>query len=77
MIRHYHVLLYVVSCPPSPNITNGNLACSQGADGLSHFEDSCTLTCSTGYRIVDGTVPTCQLDSTWSSMDAECRRGQS
>ena len=76
MIRHHLVLFFsAVSCPPSPNITNGNLACSQGVDGISHFKDSCTLSCNIGYTMVDGSVPTCQRDNTWSSMDAECRRG--
>ena len=71
--------MYAVNCQPPPVVTNGRVDCSKGVDGISHFEDSCRITCNTGYTMTDGTSATgmCLSNGTWSSMDGECRRGMS
>ena len=49
--------------------------CSLGDDGVPSYEDTCNLTCNTGYELTGSDTRTCQSDGSWSGSDDVCRRG--
>ena len=77
--RTYYFIYYnyTVSCQEQPVITNGLVDCSKGADGISHFQDSCQITCNPGYTMPNSNTATCLSNGTWSSTVVECIRGMS
>ena len=70
--------LYVVPCQPKPVVSNGAVTCSSGDDGISYYEDSCKVTCNTGYTLADSASATrrCLSNGSWSNMNSGCVRGK-
>ena len=68
--------LVLVSCPPLRNISNGVIDCSLEDDGVFSYEDTCSYTCNTGYKLTSTDTRTCQSNRTWSGTDAICRKGE-
>ena len=74
--KHIRILsTYVVPCVLLSSPDNGNMNCLLGDDGVAFSEDTCNFTCNTGYEIVGSNVRTCQINGSWSGIDATCRRG--
>ena len=63
--------MFVVLCQPL-NINNGSATCSLGVDGVPSYEDTCDVTCNTGFALNGSVTRTCQSDGSWSNMDDEC-----
>ena len=75
MHNYVHNKLLTVQCPVlnDPNI--GTLKCFLGDDGVSSYEDTCSVTCNTGYELYGSDTRTCQSDGKWNDADIVCRRG--
>ena len=69
------VSLFIVLCSSLRAPDNGEISCSLGDDGVLSYQDTCTLTCDTGYELTGSRTRTCQSDGTWSGSDAMCTRG--
>ena len=65
---------FISSCPPLTNSYNAMINCSLGDDGVYSYEDTCNLTCNTGYELTGSDTRTCQSDGSWSGSDDVCRR---
>ncbi|XP_065899232.1 uncharacterized protein [Dysidea avara] len=63
-----------VSCPSLINPNNGAITCSLGDDGVPSFEDTCSVTCNTGYELTGSDTRTCQSNGSWSSSETKCSR---
>ena len=46
--------------------------CSLGDDGVPSYEETCSLTCNTGYELTGSDTRTCQGDGNWSGSDDVC-----
>ena len=70
--QNIHLL---ASCPPLNNHDNGMINCSLGDDGVLSYEDTCTITCNTGYQLT-GSSDTirCESDGTWSGLPVTCAK---
>ena len=66
--------MYTV-CRPLPDIDNVMITCTKGDDGLLSYEDTCNVTCNTGYTLTGSDTRMCQSDGSWSGTDARCERG--
>ena len=56
----------------SPNY--GNISCSLEDDGVPSYEDTCSFTCNTGYKLTGSDTRTCQSNGSWSgSDDIQCQ----
>ena len=49
--------------------------CSLGDDGVLSYEDTCSLTCNTGYELCGSDTRICQSDGNWSSSNGVCIEG--
>lgn len=67
---------YIVKCQQRPNAENGNVNCALGADGIFSYQDTCTVTCNTGYALTGSATRMCQSDGSWSGMDNPCKKGK-
>ena len=67
----------LVSCTLLTDPSNGMVRCSLGDDGVPSYEDTCNITCDTGYELTGSDTRSCQSDRNWSGSDAVCRRGES
>ena len=47
-----------------------------GDDGIPSNEDTCSITCNTGYELTGSDTRTCQSDGNWSGSDDVCKRGK-
>ena len=65
----------IVNCSLLPNPNNGVINCSLGDDGVPSYEDTCRVTCNTGYELTGSDTRTCQSDGRWNGTDDVCRRG--
>jgi len=65
-------LILPVRCPILDGTT---YICSLGDDGVPSYEDTCNITCSTGYELTGGDTRTCQSNGSWSTTEAMCSRG--
>jgi len=54
---------------------NGMINCSLGDDGVLSNEDTCIVTCNTGYMLTGDDMMTCQSDGMLNGTDANCIRG--
>ncbi|XP_065918591.1 uncharacterized protein [Dysidea avara] len=63
-----------VSCPSLTDPINGIINCSLGDDGVPSYEDTCSFTCNTGYKLTGSDTGTCQSNGSWSGSDDVCRR---
>ena len=65
-----------VPCPSLTDPINGTMNCSLGDDGVPSYEDTCSLTCNTGYELTGSDTRTCHSNGSWSGNDdAMCRKG--
>ena len=69
-------LIILVSCPSLTDPINGIINCSLGDDGVPSYEDTCSFTCNTGYKLTGSDTGTCQSNGSWSGSDDVCRRGK-
>ena len=53
------------------------VSCSLGDDGVPSYEDTCSVTCNTGYKLTGSHTRFCQSDGSWSGNSATCERGVS
>ena len=67
--------VYIVQCQADSKVDNGNLTCSLGNDGIHSFEDTCSITCNTGYTLTGSNTRMCLSNGSWSGMDGRCDRG--
>ena len=65
-----------MKCQELPEFDNGNVTCSLGDDGIYSYEDTCTVTCNSGYTLTGNDTKMCLSDGSWSGMDAVCGRGK-
>ena len=63
-------------CPSLTDPNNGVITCSLGDDGVPSYEDTCSFTCNTGYKLTGSDTRTCQSDGSWSGSDDICSRGE-
>ena len=68
-------ILYIVQCRELTDPMNGMISCSLGDDGVSLYEDTCSFTCNTGYKLTGSDTRTCQGNGSWSGSDVTCTRG--
>ena len=47
-----------------------------GDDGVHSYEDTCTVTCNSGYTLTGSDTKMCLSNGSWSGMDAVCKRGK-
>ena len=47
-----------------------------GDDEIPSNEDTCSVTCNTGYELTGSDIRTCQSDGSWSGSDDVCKRGK-
>jgi len=68
--------IYTVTCPmPISDPTNGIIGCSLGDDGVLTFQDTCTVTCNTGYMVTGDDMRACLSDGMLNGTMATCDRG--
>ena len=58
----HNELCLTVHCPSLPNYDDGVINCSLGDDGVLSYEDTCNLTCNTGYELIGNNTRICQSD---------------
>ena len=46
-----------------------------GDDGVYAYEDTCDLTCNSGYTLTGSGTRMCLSNASWSGMNAVCERG--
>ena len=68
--------ILLVSCPPLTDLSNGMINCSLGDDAVPSYEDTCSITCNTGYELTGSETRTCQSDGRWSGSNAMCSIGE-
>ena len=71
----FNAYVLTVNCQTPTQITNGNVACSLGDDGIYSYEDTCTVTCNSGYTLTSSDTRTCQSNGSWNGLDGACNRG--
>ena len=49
--------------------------CSLGDDKVPSYEDTCSFTCNTGYKLTGRDTRTCQSNGSWSGIDSMCKNG--
>ena len=69
------LLQLAVHCPSLTDPNNGVMTCSLGDDGVPSYEDTCSFTCNTGYKLTGSDTRTCQSDESWSGSTPICIRG--
>ena len=69
--------MFVVKCQDISTLDNGNFTCSKGDDGVSSYEDTCTVKCNAGYTVTGSDTRMCLSNGSWSNMDGGCVRGKS
>ena len=67
---------FSVMCPSQSVVPNGSVACSLGDDGVTSYEDTCSLQCDVGYELMGSSTLMCRADGTWNSSSI-CVRGKS
>ena len=67
--------LSVVKCTALSKINNGNVTCSSGDDKVLSYEDTCSITCDTGYTLTGSDTRMCRSDGSWGGIDGVCDRG--
>ena len=50
--------------------------CLLGNDEIPSYEDTCSLTCNTGYELTGSDTRTCQSNGSWSGTVTVCRRSK-
>ena len=71
----YLMCIYAVQCTELTDPTNGTTTCLLINSPSFSYEDTCSITCNTGYELTGSDTRTCQSDGSWSGTDVMCRRG--
>ena len=66
------MLYFVVQCRSISKLDNGNVSCSLGDDGVLSYQDTCNVTCDTGYTLNGSDTRICLSNGSWSGMDGIC-----
>ena len=61
-----------MKCQSITELNNGSITCSKGDDGVLSYEDTCNITCNTGYILTGSETRMCQSDGSWSGIDGAC-----
>jgi len=73
IINGIKVCDYTVCCSNLTDPGNGTMTCSLGDDGVPSYEDTCSFTCNSGYKLTgSGDTRTCQSDGSWSGNETNC-----
>jgi len=48
------------------------MICLLGDDGIPTYEDTCNLTCNTGFNLTGSDTRSCQNDGMWSGSETMC-----
>ena len=51
---------------------NGMMSCSMVNSLMFSYEDTCSLTCNTGYELTGSSERTCQSNGSWSGSPVSC-----
>ena len=65
-----------MSCSSLTDPSNGVINCSLGDDGVPSYEDTCSYTCNTGYKLTGSDTRSCQSNGSWSGSDDVCEIGK-
>jgi len=66
---------FSVTCSSQPTLPNGNVTCSLGDDGVTSYEDTCSLQCDdAGYELDGSNTIMCHADGSWNNTSS-CVRG--
>ena len=71
-----HILLYLyfIVCPFFGNPKYGYINCSTEKDEVATYEDTCSITCFTGYELTGNDIRTCESDGNWSGTETNCTK---
>ena len=47
-----------------------------GDDGVLSYEDTCNVTCNTGYKLTGSATRMCLNNGRWNGVDGTCKRGK-
>jgi len=72
----YMYILNTVGCNSLTDPNNGVITCSLGEDGVPSYEDTCSITCNTGYELTGSDTRTCQSNGNWSGNETICSRSK-
>ena len=61
-------------CPFLYHPIHGYMNCSLGDDEVPTYEDTCSVTCITGYELTGDDIRTCESDGNWSGTDINCTK---
>ena len=68
--------MFAVTCQNISKLDNGKVDCSLGDDGVHSYQDTCSVTCDTGYILTGNDTRTCLSNGSWSGMNGICNRGK-
>ena len=71
----YLILYTSVPCSLLFDPNNGSINCSLGYDRVTSYEDTCSFTCNTGYKLTGSDTRICQSNGSWSGSDVVCTKG--
>ena len=66
---------FIVRCQNISKLDNGKVDCALGDDGVYSYQDTCSVTCDTGYTLTGSDTRTCISNGSWSGMNSICNRG--
>ena len=75
MHAHMKCFTLLVTCSQLSDPSNGMMDCLLEDDEVPSYEDTCSFTCNTGYKLTGSESRTCQNDGTWSGNVTMCSRG--
>ena len=64
--------MYIVQCLELENPMNGMISCSLIYSPYFSYEDTCSFTCNTGYKLTGSSERTCQSNGSWSGSSVSC-----
>ena len=68
--------MFAVTCQNISKLDNGKVDCSLGDDGVLSYQDTCSVTCDTGYTLTGSRSRTCLRYGHWGGMNGICNRGK-
>ena len=51
------------------------IVCMLGDNGYPTYEDTCIVTCNTGYELVGNNTRICQSNGSWNGKSDVCEKG--
>ena len=71
---HLLLYLYFIVCPLIDNPTHGYINCSTENYEVATYEDTCNITCITGYELTGNDIRTYESDGNWSGTETNCTK---